>query len=171
MRVPVIIGALALTVGSAWGQNPTPFVNGLPPTVESTMLGRTDSLPGNALDRLGVWKESDVELPDESKSLAGGAGPTVKNLAIETADGTMVVSQLWDASCTTSECPTRVYLIKRDGSREDKLAPTMLPQIIPAGGDAATRGVSGKPSIFLNPDGKSITVISADHGQRVYPLQ
>ena len=65
MRVPVIIGALALTVGSAWGENPTPFVNGLPPTVESTMLGRTDSLPGNALDRLGVWKNPTSNCPTE----------------------------------------------------------------------------------------------------------
>ena len=105
MRVPVIIGALALTMASAWGQNLIPFVDGLPPTVASSMTARTDSTPGNRLDPLGVWKESDVELPDVPAK--------VRNLAIKTPDGTMVVSQLWDASCTTSECPTRVYLDQR----------------------------------------------------------
>lgn len=171
MRMPVILSALTITLGSAWAQNPIPFVDGVPAPVEKSMA---DKSLGNKLDPLGAWKESDVELPEATKGLAGGAGASVHNLAIKTAEGQLIVSQLWDASCTNTDCPTQVYLLKDDGTRVEKLAPMMLPQIIPPEGSEATKGLSPEhtnPSIFLNPDGKSITAVTNKGNKQVYSFQ
>jgi hypothetical protein len=139
----------------------TPFVSPVPTNLKS--------LGGNTLDPLGIWKETDVDLPEASKGLA--AGPSVHALSIPVADGTLILSQLWDISCTNSECPTQIILLKKDGTRQVKLEPTMLPQINPADSAAATKGLGGVPSIFLTPDGKSITATSEDHGTEEIPLQ
>ena len=171
MRMPFVIGALAVTLGSAWAQNPIPFVDGVPAPVEKSMA---DKNLGNKLDPLGAWNESDVELPETTKSLAGGAGASVHNLAIKTAEGQLIVSQLWDASCSNTDCPTQVYLLKDDGTRVQKLAPMMLPQIIPEGGSNATKGLPAEhtnPSIFLNTDGKSITAITNKGKKQVYQFE
>jgi hypothetical protein len=167
MRPLFYLTIFTACAGSAWAENGTPFVNGVPSEV-ATQRG----LNGNTLDKLGAWNESDVELPERSRGLSEGAGPSVHNLSISTNDGVLVLSQLWDASCTTSECPTQIYLLKNDGSREIKLEPTMLPQITPADDNqTSSRGIGGQPSIFLNQDGKSITTYSDEHGKEVIPLK
>jgi hypothetical protein len=164
MRMLILVGVFALCASCAWAQSSTPFVNGVPETVKKSMSG-------NKLDPLGIWNDSDVELPGVTKGLAGGAGPSVHELSIEVSDGTLVLSQLWDASCSTSECPTQVYLLKKDGTKELKLEATMLPQIVPEDKSTSTKGLSGQPSIFLDPDGKSITAIYPDNSKVQYPLK
>jgi hypothetical protein len=164
MRALFVLIFLLAANDSTMGQTGTPFVSGVPSETEK-------SNTANTLDPLGAWKDSDVELPNVTKSLAGGSGPSVHNLSIPVADGLLILSQLWDASCTTSECPTQIYLLKKDGTKETKLEPTMLPQITPADGSVSIKGVGGPPTIFLSPDGKSVTANSEEHGFVEYKLK
>ena len=166
MRSLIVFGTITVILCEyAFAQGATPFIDPVPEATQKSMAG-------NKLDPMGEWNNSDVELPETTKSLSEGQGASVHNLAIKTPDGLLVLSQLWDASCTTSECPTRIYLVKKDGSREEKLAPTMLPQIVPIDSTLAkTKGLSGAPPIILNPDGKGVTASSEEHGTEKFEFK
>jgi hypothetical protein len=143
MRLITLYLAIALAPASACAQSLTPFTPGVPD-------GALKSASGNYIDPMGAWNESSNE------PLFGSKASAAQNYSIATEDGLLVLSQMWDGSCTTSECPTQIYLVRQDSTREQKLAPMMLPQL------EAPNLPLVEPNYFLNPDRNSITVLSAD---------
>ena len=166
-----LITAIALTVFStvARGEEGIPFTSLVPETVEKSL-----SVPagGNALDPLGGWTSSDLSLPEnKSKGLEDIPPPRVHNFSIQTPDGVLVLSQLVDASCTNTECPSQVYLLKKNDKgetvKEVKIPKQMLPQNPLNSGVAKEKGLLGQATVSVAPDYKSITTLSIVDGKPV----
>jgi hypothetical protein len=155
----------------AFAQDGTPFVSGIPDTAKKSMEEKS---LGNSLDPTGVWTDSEVRSTEASKGLAGKPPPSVHDLALRTPGGLLVYSNLWDDECNDSYCNTKVYLVKTDGSIVQELDPEIqfLPQLFPVDKNLATKGLSAEqPNIFLNPDGKSLTAVTQQHGKVQIPLK
>ena len=92
---------------------------------------------------------------------------TIHEYQLNTARGDWLVSQIWNADCSTGACPTRLVQLDRDGGREI-LVEEMMHQIIPPD-DPRFAGVltSKEQAAFaqhpflLSPDGK--TLINGDY--------
>lgn len=107
------------------------------------------------------------EDPDKvwtGEALAAGATDTVTihEYTLRTAQGDLLISQIWNDDCSSSTCPTRLLRIGADGHRA-VLVDDMMHQIIPPN-DPRFAGVSktGPAAAFaqhpflLSPDGKML---------------
>lgn len=170
MRCTIIAFWLILASSTAaWAQVERPFTNGLPGDVKK-------SLTGGDQDPLGIWP------PDELKS---GGTKSLKSeansyaLALTTASGLIVLSQLWNDDCGPHEALSKVVLLRKDNSRATLLDETCLPQILPD--DAAiktktlvTKDAAVAPVVSLTGDEKGLvvqSVIEGDVVKRTIPFQ
>ena len=96
-------------------------------------LAYTKSLNADSGDSDKIWNPDEIERPqvklDGTKSLTAEAEPSIHEFAIKVQEGEIVVSQLWDASCSSSLCPTKVVLKKSDGSIKMLNDGEMMPQL------------------------------------------
>ncbi|MER9589874.1 hypothetical protein NKI94_13865 [Mesorhizobium australicum] len=148
------------------------------PFVKAPSVDQAKGLSGSDLDPFGVWTSNDVSSNNVAgateKGIDVNAKPTVHALALPTNGGTLIVSQLWDESCTNYECPTQIVFVPQGGgSIQVKVPPTMLQQITPDEPNT-TKGLGlgqDKPSYFLSADGKHITVKTEQHGDQTLDLE
>jgi hypothetical protein len=163
VRIIVLIATLALPLAAASAETAIPFVGEVPEA-------KLRAIGGDARNAMDIWeKPTSNVLP-----LQGGpsTGARVQNLYISASDGLLVLSQLWGPDCTVSLCPTQIYLIRNDGTRAIRLAPTMLPQVTPQEHARSLSNDSlGGSRFFLNSDGKSITVLSLSGTPTQFPLK
>ncbi len=87
---------------------------------------------------------------------------TIQEYAAENSQGRWIISQLWDAGCSTDLCPTRLVLKPPNGERKLKLT-DMLYQVAPLNDKQflaeQTKTVAGSylnTPFVLSSDGKTI---------------
>ena len=103
-----------------------------------------------AKDPDGVWT-SDVLSP-------GPAGVTIHEYALKTPQGGWLVSQIWNADCDATSCPTRLVRVTPDG-RKTVIVDDTMHQVIPPD-DPRFAAVAKSAAAFaatpfqLSPDGK-----------------
>lgn len=135
---------------------------------EQKTLSATKALaiPDQGQDAL--WKPEEIELPQnetgELKALMPDKAPTIQEKRINTSEGVIIFSQLWDISCTEL-CPTKVVVDLPSGQQKT-LLDDVLPQVLP---ESASKSLAQDDQVTLSGDLKTLS-IKTDNGIQNFDL-
>jgi hypothetical protein len=126
-----------------------------------TSGARVMQVAPNSRDPSGIWSSSDIDplspSTQTSRAIAPEAKASIHEYTIDTPEGQLIVSQLWNGACSNTLCPTRVILVKPDGTRTLRLE-DMLPQVDPQ----ASKSPGAPPVFALSKDGKKLLQMRKD---------